>query len=110
MKTTSFVEPDAPTVESADESDFAIPPASCNTVITPECLRVLYNTAGYTPSAKRTSLGVVGYLEEYASNADLRVRSCTLVLCASSDDDTQTFLSRFRSGKVYGQLNAQDSY
>ncbi|TFL02036.1 subtilisin-like protein [Pterulicium gracile] len=80
MKTTSFVEPDAPTVESADESDFAIPPASCNTVITPECLRVLYNTAGYTPSAKRTSLGVVGYLEEYASNADLR-----------------TFLSRFRS-------------
>ena len=83
MKATSFVQEDAPTIES--DADFAhllkgpgslaTVPSSCSTTITPACLRALYNTVNYTPQATdRNILGVAGYLEEFANRADLQVR------------------------------------
>ncbi|KAI0695326.1 subtilisin-like protein [Cerioporus squamosus] len=92
MKATSFIQEDAPTIENdvdvahllKDPGSLATVPTSCNTVITPACLRALYNTAGYTPKAtNKNSLGVAGYLDEFANHADL-----------------QTFFQRFRTDAV----------
>ncbi|KAI0831997.1 peptidase S8/S53 domain-containing protein [Trametes gibbosa] len=89
MRATSFIKSDAPTIESDAEvahllkgpSSLASVPSSCNTVITPACLRALYNTTSYVPKATdKNSLGVAGYLDEFANRADL-----------------QTFFKRFRS-------------
>ncbi|KAL0069551.1 hypothetical protein AAF712_003209 [Marasmius tenuissimus] len=72
MRTTSFVEPEAKVQEEADVPN-AVPPTSCNTRITPDCLKTLYNTAGYVQRASaRNSLGVAGYLDEFANRADLQ--------------------------------------
>lgn len=65
-------------LNSVTNSDLgAVPPPvspTCNFQITPSCLNSLYNIS-YTPvSTKNNSLGVVGYLNEYASYADLQVR------------------------------------
>jgi len=47
---------------------------TCKSKMTPSCLNALYNIS-YTPvSTDRNSLGVVGYLNEYANHADLQVR------------------------------------
>ncbi|KAJ3491365.1 hypothetical protein NLI96_g751 [Meripilus lineatus] len=94
MKATSFIQADAEPVQ--DDLEFASKlaalgplatvPTSCNTVITPACLRALYNTSTYTPTATaRNSLGVAGYLDEFANRADL-----------------QTFFSRFRADAAGG--------
>ncbi|KAI0741645.1 peptidase S8/S53 domain-containing protein [Daedaleopsis nitida] len=94
MKATSFVQPDAPTIESDVDiahllkgpESLATVPTSCNTVITPACLRALYNTSTYVPAATgKNSLGVAGYLDEFANRADL-----------------QTFFTRFRTDAVGG--------
>jgi tripeptidyl-peptidase-1 len=46
----------------------------CNLTITPACLRALYNTSSYVPvSTNVNKLAVTGYLDEFASNADLQV-------------------------------------
>ena len=51
-------------------------PSSCNTTITPACLKALYNTVGYVPQATKVNkLGIAGYLNEFANDADLQVRS-----------------------------------
>ncbi|KIY71894.1 subtilisin-like protein [Cylindrobasidium torrendii FP15055 ss-10] len=48
-------------------------PSSCNTAITIACLKALYNTAGYVPTATDVNvLGVAGYLDQYANRADLQ--------------------------------------
>ena len=84
MKATSFIQKDRPTIET--DADFAhlltgpaslaTVPTSCNSVITPACLRALYNTTSYVPAATdKNSLGIAGYLEEFANRADLQVRS-----------------------------------
>lgn len=77
MKATSFLMPDLKVEEAADSdslSPFAVPPTSCNTVITPSCLRTLYNTVNYTVKAANVNkIGVAGYLEEFANFADLQV-------------------------------------
>lgn len=47
--------------------------ASCDDRITPSCLDALYNIS-YTPVSTNTnSFGVVGYLDEFATHADLKV-------------------------------------
>ena len=47
---------------------------SCNTTITPSCLRALYNTSGYVPvSTKVNKLAIAGYDDEFANYADLQV-------------------------------------
>ncbi|RDX48143.1 subtilisin-like protein [Lentinus brumalis] len=92
MKATSFIQEGAPVIEN--DADFAhllkgpgslaTPPSSCNTVITPSCLRTLYNTVNYTPKAtSKNSIGIAGYLDEFANHADL-----------------QTFFNRFRTDVV----------
>ena len=47
--------------------------ASCNTTITPTCLKQLYNAVGFTPSASNgNQIAVTGYLEQFANFADLQ--------------------------------------
>ena len=46
--------------------------ANCNNAMTPACLSRLYNITGFTADAEHSSkLGVAGYLEQYAKQADL---------------------------------------
>lgn len=46
---------------------------ACNTTITPQCLKDLYNIGDYTPKAsKKNLLGVNGFLEQYARFDDLK--------------------------------------
>jgi tripeptidyl-peptidase-1 len=45
---------------------------SCNTTITISCLQQLYNFVGYKPSSKGNSIGITGYLEEFANLQDLQ--------------------------------------
>ncbi|KAK1225614.1 hypothetical protein PQX77_011441 [Marasmius sp. AFHP31] len=89
MRTTSHLEPEAKVQQAADDPN-AVPPTSCNTRITPDCLKTLYNvslicepldlsdpspskTAGYVQQAtSRNSLGVAGYLDQFANRADLQ--------------------------------------
>lgn len=74
MKKTSFLEPTVPVLETTEFSGLAIPPASCNSAVTPSCLRTLYNTANYTPTATNINqIGIAGYLNEFANFADLKV-------------------------------------
>ena len=56
-------------------------PSNCSSIITPTCLRMLYNTLTYSPQATSTNkLGITGYSEQFASQSDLT-----------------DFLTRFRS-------------
>ncbi|KAJ3824123.1 tripeptidyl peptidase A [Lentinula raphanica] len=46
----------------------------CNHTVTLKCLQTLYNTAGYTPNRRsRNSIGITGYLQQYANQEDLRL-------------------------------------
>ncbi|KAL0578070.1 hypothetical protein V5O48_003932 [Marasmius crinis-equi] len=72
MRATSHLEPEAKK-QAEDVDPDAVPPTTCNTRITPDCLKTLYNTAGYVQQATaRNSLGVSGYLDEFANRADLQ--------------------------------------
>ncbi|KAG6830402.1 hypothetical protein H0H92_000898 [Tricholoma furcatifolium] len=70
MRSTSFLEP---TNENVHMDNLAAVPSSCQTAINITCLRDLYNTNTYIPSAVHSnSLGIAGYLGEYANYADLQ--------------------------------------
>ncbi|KAH9973541.1 peptidase S8/S53 domain-containing protein [Lactifluus volemus] len=44
----------------------------CSKIITPSCLRAMYNTSTYEPSATaQNQLGIAGYLGQFASQRDL---------------------------------------
>ncbi|KDR68017.1 hypothetical protein GALMADRAFT_272863 [Galerina marginata CBS 339.88] len=91
MRTTSFLQPNVRPISDEEASaaslvpiSDATVPASCGTTITPACLRALYSTSTYVPAATNVNkLGVAGYLEEFANNADL-----------------QTFFKKFRTDAV----------
>lgn len=94
MKATSRLQPQIKPIDSDVEvahklvgpGSLATVPSSCATTITPACLRALYNTSTYVPQATtKNSIGVAGYLDEFANRADL-----------------QTFFSRFRTDAVGG--------
>lgn len=94
MKATNRLQPEIKTIENDNEvahklvgpGSLATVPASCSTTITPSCLRALYNTSTYVPQATtKNSIGVAGYLDEFANRADL-----------------QTFFQRFRTDAVGG--------
>ncbi|KAK7467531.1 hypothetical protein VKT23_004584 [Stygiomarasmius scandens] len=71
MRATSFLQPEIPALSL--KIDATAPAASCNTVITPTCLRDLYNTIDYTVTQAGTNkLGVAGYLDEFANFDDLK--------------------------------------
>lgn len=55
-----------------DKVSGALVDASCNTTITITCLQQLYNAVGFTPSSKRNSVGITGYLEQFANIQDLQ--------------------------------------
>ncbi|KAJ3984233.1 tripeptidyl peptidase A [Lentinula detonsa] len=47
---------------------------NCNQTVTLECLQSLYNTVGYIPKAQsENSIGITGYLEQYANQEDLKL-------------------------------------
>lgn len=85
MRANHFVNKDGPTIQSDPHAVYltgsnavATVPSSCSDTITPSCLRALYKTSDYVPRAtKKNKLGVAGYLNEFASRADLQVRSPT---------------------------------
>ncbi|QRW10121.1 tripeptidyl-peptidase I [Ceratobasidium sp. AG-Ba] len=71
---TSFIMPSTgkPVEDAVGPKEAAAVPSSCASTITPSCLRTLYNTASYTPKATtKNSLGITGYLNQYASTSDL---------------------------------------
>jgi hypothetical protein len=95
LRATSFVKAshtpvvdDGSVIHVAPGSDATVP-SSCSSTITPACLRALYNTSSYTPAATtKNSLGIAGYLEEYANDADLQVTpfiSCGQCLRSNQD-------------------------
>jgi tripeptidyl-peptidase-1 len=46
---------------------------NCSDVVTIYCLQQLYNISGYVPTAMaKNSIGITGYLGEFANNADLQ--------------------------------------
>lgn len=72
FRTHSHLQPDVVAPQANDFSPSAklspqgTVPASCNTTITPACLRGLYNTVNYVPAATATNkLGVAGYLQVF---------------------------------------------
>ncbi|KAF8903506.1 peptidase S8/S53 domain-containing protein [Gymnopilus junonius] len=89
MKKTHFLQPDEKAAAAIRSGSDAAVPSSCANTITPTCLRDLYNTSTYTPTqTKVNKLGVAGYLDEFASTADL-----------------QTFFNKFRTDAVGSSFN-----
>jgi tripeptidyl-peptidase-1 len=87
MRATSFIQPSVPAPAEPEEATIeGTVPSSCSSTITPACLRALYNTVNYVPAAtSKNTLGVAGYLQEYANKADL-----------------QTFFKKYRTDAVGG--------
>ena len=55
-------------------ADRCVPRSCGNTTTTPECIRELYNTTFYVPQAtKKNSIGITGFLDQYANHEDLQV-------------------------------------
>ncbi|KAF9478384.1 tripeptidyl peptidase A [Pholiota conissans] len=107
--TISFIE-DGDTVSASDlsnaekivagESGVTVD-ASCNTTITVTCLKQLYNAVGVVPSGdSRNSIGVTGYLEQFANIQDLQSFFADQVPAAVN--------STFKFESVVGGLNTQN--
>jgi tripeptidyl-peptidase I len=46
---------------------------NCSSVVTVSCIQQLYNAVGYKPVAtNKNSIGITGYLDEFANNVDLQ--------------------------------------
>jgi tripeptidyl-peptidase-1 len=61
-----------PPTTASDARLAAIDP-SCSQTITASCLHQLYKTGGYVQKAtKKNSIGITGYLEQFANFADLK--------------------------------------
>jgi tripeptidyl-peptidase-1 len=90
MRTTSFLQPEIPALENGQdviEANSASVPSSCSSTITPACLIALYNTTGYVPTATASNtLGIAGYLEQYANHNDLQVLFICHIERLSSDN------------------------
>ena len=70
MRATHFLQP----LKYSAADPIGVPLGSCQTAITPACLRALYNTEDYVPvSTSNNNIGVTGYLNEFASTSDLQV-------------------------------------
>lgn len=84
MRRTSFLQPEPVEGQSdvfrgagnnfaSEELSPNAVPTSCNSRITPDCLRALYNTTSYIPRATDVNkIGVAGYLDEFANRNDLQ--------------------------------------
>ena len=71
--TTEYRGPSKPPTKASDPRNAAIDPA-CSGTITVKCLHQLYRTEGYVPKVpEKNSIGITGYLEQYANEADLKL-------------------------------------
>lgn len=71
--TSEYKGPFKQPTKASDPRHAAIDPA-CSNTITLKCLQQLYNTEGYVPkAAEKNSIGVTGYLEQYANEVDLNL-------------------------------------
>ncbi|KAJ3366136.1 hypothetical protein HDU91_001958, partial [Kappamyces sp. JEL0680] len=59
-----------PPTEAVPTTEAALAGCSSSS-ITPACLRTLYNIGSYTASNPKNSIGITGYLEQYAAASDL---------------------------------------
>lgn len=106
MKSTAFLKSAAPvnTVNTAATTFLASTKsdvdASCNTTITMDCVKQLYNISSFVPSASGNSIGVTGYLEEYANEADLA--------SFFADQVPEAVNSTFNFVSVNGGINSQN--
>ena len=80
MRATNFLQPEIealvedPAIEDILLNPTGAIPESCEKTITPACLRALYKTKDYVPvSTDKNKIGIVGYLDEFASTSDLQV-------------------------------------
>lgn len=48
-------------------------PEECATTITPACLQALYNIPTTAATQSSNKLGVTGFIEQFANEADLKV-------------------------------------
>ncbi|KAF7314956.1 Subtilisin-like protein [Mycena indigotica] len=78
----------------------ATPPASCNTTITPACLQALYNIRTTPAVNQNNSIGVAGFGNQFANQADL-----TQFLRAQRPDMSPT--TSFAVTSVDGGTNSQ---
>ncbi|KAJ7446341.1 family S53 protease-like protein [Mycena latifolia] len=60
----------APVADVAPVSDAV--PTSCNSVITPACLQAIYNIPATAATQSTNKLGVSGFIEQFANQADLK--------------------------------------
>ncbi|KAF7335256.1 Tripeptidyl-peptidase sed2 [Mycena sanguinolenta] len=68
--------------------------ASCGSTITITCLQQMYNAVGYTPSADvGNSVGIAGYLGDFANRADLQSFFEDQVPAAAAANATYNFVS-----------------
>ncbi|KAK2463913.1 hypothetical protein APHAL10511_004085 [Amanita phalloides] len=84
--------------QTANEAGFVDP--TCNTTITIKCLQQIYNAVGYTPRAKGNSIGVTGYLEQYANLDDLQL--------FYADQRPDALKSSFKFISIKGGINSQN--
>ncbi|KAG6845432.1 hypothetical protein H0H87_009339 [Tephrocybe sp. NHM501043] len=83
-----------------DASTGAEVDASCNATITIKCLQQLYNAVGFVPSVpKQNSIGITGYLEEFANLQDLQL--------FYADQRPDALNSSYKFVSVKGGLNNQ---
>jgi tripeptidyl-peptidase-1 len=64
--------------------------STCNTNITPQCLKELYNFANYTAGSANVTIGVTGYLEQYARFSDFETFAASLAPWAAGSNFTWT--------------------
>ena len=77
-------------------------PSNCSSIITPTCLRILYNTLTYSPQATSTNMfGITGYLEQFASQSDLT----SFLTLFRSDAPTANFSVVTVNGGINNQSN-----
>jgi tripeptidyl-peptidase-1 len=96
MKVTSFLQP---TLQNIVQDSSSVPEGqvdpSCNTTITPACLRALYNTSSYVPvSTNVNKIAVTGYLDEFANYDDLQVGGNLLRGFLNLNQNTSRHFSR----------------
>ena len=66
-------DPEVPQGHITDPNTGVTVDASCNTTITIKCLQEMYSAVGYKPSSDRNTIGITGYLEQYANMHDLQL-------------------------------------
>ncbi|KAK7439369.1 hypothetical protein VKT23_017593 [Stygiomarasmius scandens] len=110
--TTAFVRPlvkrpvmSVPVPGTANVTERALgAPSSCNSVVTPACLEALYGIPTTRATQSSNKLGVSGFIDQFAQNADLRTFLANLRPDMSS---ATTFTVQSVDGGVNTQSAAQ---